>query len=153
MLLAQIEGGGNVIDAASKHSWEAGAVALILIAMASGLWYLLRGMWTINQRLADRVTHLENMFSEKMVRIVESTTDAISGNTRMMEKTAAAIDKLEAAVERSLETQNVIMTRMETSPCLMASVMSDETTRRLEEARKAALAKAKAIRDDRKTTR
>ena len=137
-MIAQVEGGAQVIDAAIRHSWEAGAVAAILVVMAVGIGYLMRAMWNVNQRLAERVSNLENQFINKLMAIVENTTEATVANTQMLERTAQAIDKLESAVEISLRTQQGIMARMETSPCLMAVALSEETKERLSVARDAA---------------
>ena len=127
-----------MIDAALRHSWEAGAVAAILVVLLVGIGYLMRALWNINQRLAERVTNLENQFIEKLMGIVEDTTKAVVANTQMLERTAHAIDKLESAVEISLRTQQGIMARMETSPCLMAVALSEETKGKLTAARDAA---------------
>ena len=139
-MLAQVEGGADVIDAAVRHSWEAGAVAVMLVVMLAAIGYLMRALWNINQRLAERVTNLETQLTDKLLGIVEETTKAVAANTQMMERTASAIDKLEAAVEHSLQTQQGILARVETSPCLMGEALSEETQNKLAAAREAAQA-------------
>ncbi len=128
-----------MIDAAIKHSWEAGAVAVMLIVMLVGIGYLMRALWNVNQRLADRVTNLENQLTTKLMEIVEGTTQAVVANTQMLERTAQAINSLESAVEQSLRTQQGIMARIEASPCLMSVALSKETQDRLAAAREAAV--------------
>ena len=137
-MIAQVEGGAEVINAALRHSWEAGAVAAILVVLLVGIGYLMRALWNINQRLAERVSNLESQFIDKLMGIVEGTTKAVVANTQMLDRTAQAIDKLESAVEVSLRTQQGIMSRIETSPCLMAVALSEETKERLSVAREAA---------------
>lgn len=142
-IVGQIEGGAEVIDAATRHSWEAGAVAVILLVMLGGIGWLMRALWNVNTRLAERVTKLETILSDRLIAIVEDTTKAVSANTQMMERTANAIDRLEAAVEASLHTQDVILARIETSPCLMSTALSKETQDRLTQARDAAIKASK----------
>ena len=137
-MIAQVQGGAEVIDAAVRHSWEAGAVAVMLIVMLVGIGYLMRAMWNVNQRLAERVTNLESQLTEKLMSIVQETTTAVVANTEMLSRTASAIAKLELAVEQSLNTQQLIMTRIEASPCLMVAALSQETKDRLVAAREAA---------------
>jgi len=137
MILAQA-GAETVIDAAAKHSWEAAAVALILAVMLGGIAWMLRVFWQINQRLAERVTTLENTIESRLIAVVESTSNALTANTQMMDKVSSSIDKLESAVERSMHTQETMLIRMETSPCLMEKSLSEETQRRLAQARAAA---------------
>ena len=139
--MAQVDGGSEVIDAAIRHSWEAGAVAVVLLVMLAGMGYLMRALWIINQRLAERVTNLETQFTDKLVVIVTDTTKAVTANTEMLGQTSRAIDKLEQAVEQSLITQRTIMARMESQPCLMATSLSKETKDRLLAAREAAVDK------------
>lgn len=131
-MIAQVEGGAEMVDAAIRHSWEAGAVAVILIVLLAGIGYLMRAVWSINQRLADRVTNLETQLTDKLMGIVEETTRAVAANTIMLERTATAIGKLEAAVELSLHTQQGIMARIDASPCLMVKLLSKESKDRLE---------------------
>ena len=137
-MIAQVQGGADVIDAATRNSWEAGAVAVVLLVSLGGVGYLMRALWTVNQQLAERVTNLENQLTEKLMEIVEDTTKAVVANTQMLERTAVAIDSLERAVEQSLRTQQTIMGRIETSPCMMSEVFSEETKGRLLAAREGA---------------
>jgi hypothetical protein len=136
-MLAQIDG-SPMIDAAAKHSWEAAAVAIVLLVMLGSMGWLMRALWTINQRLAERVTNLEGQLADRLVAIVEQTSVAITANTQMLERTATAIDKLEKAVEHSLRTQDTLMARMEAAPCLMEAALSEETRDRLATARETA---------------
>ena len=138
MIPAQVTGADTVVDVASRHSWEAAAVAMVLVAMLVGIGYMMRLFWTINQRLAERVTKLEDTIEGRLITVIESTTAALVDNTQMMERAASSIDKLESAVERSLHTQETMLIRMETSPCLMEKSLSEETQRRLAQARAAA---------------
>ena len=138
-MVAQVQGGSEVIDAAIRHSWEAGAVAIMLIVMLAGIGYLMRALWNINQRLAERVTNLETQFIDRLMGIVADTTKAVVANTAMLERTAQAISKLELAVEQSLHTQQSIVARIETSPCLMAAAFSNETKEKLLRAQEAAI--------------
>jgi hypothetical protein len=137
-MLAQIEGGAEVVKTAISHSWEAGAVAVILLACLGSIGYLMRALWLINQRLADRVTHLEEEFANKLLMMVEVTTRSVEANTTMLDRATRAMDKLEEAVERLMLTQQAMLARLEASPCVMVGVLSDETKRKLQEAREAA---------------
>ena len=136
MILAQVTGADTVVDVASRHSWEAAAVAMVLVAMLVGIGYMMRVFWQINQRLADRVTTLESTIESRLIAVVESTSTALTANTQMMEKVSVSVDKLETAVEHSMHTQQAMLTRMESSPCLLTSSLSEETKRRLAEARR-----------------
>ena len=98
----------------------------------------MRAMWQVNQRLAERVTNLETQFIDKLMETVENTTKIVAANTVVMERTAMAIDKLEAAVEASLRTQQGIIARVEASPCLMSTVLSEESKGRIAAAKRVA---------------
>ena len=137
-LLGQIDSGGEVVDKAISHSWEAGAVALILLVMVWTIGWMLKAVWRVNQRLAERVTTLESQFTDRLLVIVDNTSTAIAANTAMLERTSGAIGSLEQAVEKSLHTQEAILNRIESSPCLMEREFSQETRDRLARARQAA---------------
>lgn len=143
MLLAQVPGADEVIESAADHGWEAVGLAIVLVTTIGCIGWMIRSLWALNERLATRVTNLETTIETKLIVIVERSVASLQANTTMMERAASAIEKLEDAVEHSLHTQELIVAKMETSPCLMASALSDETKQRLHAAQQAAVERAK----------
>lgn len=138
-MLAQIPGTDRLVSDAAAHSWEAAAVAVILLVLLGTIGWLIRVLWVINQRLSVRVDKLELSIEEKLIKIVENTTATIAANTEVMNRAANAIDKLEVAVEQSQQSQVAILARIEASPCLMRAVFSKETAGILDDIEKEAL--------------
>ena len=111
-MFAQIPGTDAVIKQAAEHSWEATAIAIVLLVLLTTVGWLIRVLWVINQRLAARVDKLELSVEDKLIKIVESTTSIIASNTEVMSRAAIAIEKLEVAVEQSQHAQVAILARI-----------------------------------------
>lgn len=145
---AQVPGANELVTTAASHGWEAAAIAVVLLTMIASVGWLMKSLWAINQRLADRVTNLESKIEDRLMGLVEATTAVVTSNTEMLRRTARAIEKLELAVERSQNAQATILARIETSPCLITEAFSPETVQRIQQAREAAKKAANdALRD------
>jgi hypothetical protein len=77
--------------------------------------------------------------------MLEITTRTVEANTTMLDRATQAMDKLEEAVERQMLTQQAMLARLEASPCVMQSALSDETKRKLQDAREAAARRGQGI--------
>jgi hypothetical protein len=123
-MLAQIPGTDTAIHEASKHGWEAVMLVIIIIVLFGGFGILFKVLMNIQSEL---------------LKIIQSTTEAITANTATNTALVGSINKLENTVEKSHVTQTVMLARMETSPCLMSGAFSNETNERFKRLREEAL--------------
>jgi len=133
-MFGQIPGADKAIESAATHGYEAIVVVIVLLTLLGAVGWLMRALWSINQRLADRVTSLEGKIEDRLMTIVENTSAQLASNNVVMEKTIGAINNLEKAVEESVRDQRRIMLRIENSPCVAAAIFSEETKARLKTA-------------------
>ena len=126
-MLAQVPGTDTLIDTAASHGWEAAAIAVVLITLLTGLGVLMRALWSVNARLANRVTNLETTIEGKLFGLVERSITAFTAHADVMDHSINVISSLEVTVNKSLEAQQKIITRLENSPCLATVLFSKET--------------------------
>jgi len=110
MLIAQIEGLNKAVDAAAGKSWEAVTVVVVLGAfiLAIGFiakWFIgsfdrqLAASFTREERLAARITELENFIRDTLMGMIKNTETALNGTKQ--------------AIDRLVQT-------LEDKPCLMS---------------------------------
>jgi hypothetical protein len=150
--LAQIEGTDIALETAAKHSWEAVVIVVVLVFLLGVVGTLLSvAVWSIKhqrkveaardtrehqreQILMDRVTSLEGKIEEKLLSIVETSTQALGASTAALAENSAVLrhtneclDTLKAAVIETHRDQIRLLARIEASPCVARSLMSPET--------------------------
>lgn len=81
MPTAQIEGAAEAISEASRHSYEAVIVALVVLAAMVALSWLVK-TWMVEsegreKRMGDRITRLEDIIQQTLTTLVKESTEAI----------------------------------------------------------------------------
>ena len=104
-ILAQIPGADEALRSASAQGWTATIVCATFFAMVLALVWLIKRMFTDKDKLADRLTTVEDFQKSKMVDLHVTTakacdraTAACELNSQALEKNSIAIDKLTLAL-------------------------------------------------------
>jgi hypothetical protein len=91
-ILSQIEGAGQAIEQAAKTGWEAVVVVVILLSFLAAIAFLAK--WFVNsfdkqltaavtreERLATRITALEDFIHTTLLTLIATTNKALSETT------------------------------------------------------------------------
>ena len=146
-MIAQIEGGTEAIKAAANHSWEAVIVVVVLLSLIAVLVLATKSIISRmdrndansskrEERISNRVTHLEQFIENVLMDLVKetnaalvSTADALKSNTNALDRTYSALEKAEAIAIQSHTATMDLIKRMDGNPCLMGD--RDNQTERI----------------------
>jgi hypothetical protein len=79
-------------------------------------------------RIASRVSNLETFINEKLMALVENSTNALAANTSALERTYGALEKAEDIALKTHTATIRLIERMESNPCLLGN-RDEQTTR------------------------
>jgi hypothetical protein len=132
-LLAQLPDAGleDAISAASSRGWEAIMLVMVIVALFSGFTYILRwimdGAQKREERLAARVTHLEDVIRTELFT-------ALKANSEVMGKVLSATEAIIRAAERMTHALDKFTNILDVRPCLLPAAEQRKLLREFEDA-------------------
>lgn len=109
----------KVLETAASHGWEAALLAFLVLSIAGFFGWVLRRILDDSQkreeRLAMRVTNLENEIRTELFAQLRSSTE-------VMAKAIAASDRLMAAADKMTIAMEKFETTLLSRPCLLSSL-------------------------------
>ena len=131
MIFAQIPGAETAIKTAAGHGWEATFLVVLVIAFLTGTWFLGQKFWMVVQkilddarlreeRLATRVTDLENQIHEDRRELTNGLTKVIGENSAAMTTMLRSVQDLTSTMHQMVDTLARFTAVLESRPCLLA---------------------------------
>ena len=118
-LLAQLPGTEEALEAAARRGWEAVLLVVLILATFVCFGWVIRKLMAESsereQRLAARVTHLEEMIRTELMA-------ALRTNSEVMGKVLMAADSIVRAADNMSRTLERFTSILDVRPCLLPSV-------------------------------
>ena len=119
LLLAQLPGTEEALESAARRGWEAVLLVVLILATFACFGWVIRKLMAESsdreQRLAARVTHLEEMIRTELMA-------ALRQNSEVMGKVLSAADSIVRAADNMSRTLERFTSILDVRPCLLPSV-------------------------------
>lgn len=129
-ILAQLPGAEEAIEAAARRGWEAVLLVVIILSTFVCFGWVIRRLMaeasTREDRLAARVTHLEEMIRTELMA-------ALRQNSEVMGKVLSAADAIVRAADRMTQTLDRFTSILDVRPCLLPSAEQRRLIREFDE--------------------